>query len=116
METRSLLQVLFFVSHGVELPPAHIASGLAPQTIGPDGNLFDWQQVLGGLFRVRYADGKKPPPCAHVAICYNGYWFYIDERDRDSKATFALLVELSRLELGAKAGSSPILTLPLGGR
>ena len=116
METRSLLQVLFFVAHGVELPPEHVASGIAPQTRGPDGTLFDWQQVTRGLFRVSSAAGKKPPPCAHVSVCYNGYWFYIDERDRDTKATFALLVELSRLELGAKAGSSPILTLPLGGR
>jgi len=112
METRSLLQVLFFVAHGVEVPPDHAAAGLAPQTAGG----FDWQQVLGGLFRVCWAGGKKPPPCAHVAVRYNGYWFYIDERDRDTKATFALLVELSRLELAAKAGAAPILTLPLGGR
>jgi hypothetical protein len=27
LETRSLLQVLFFVSHGVDLPPEHAASG-----------------------------------------------------------------------------------------
>jgi hypothetical protein len=49
-----------------------------------------------------------------VAVCYRGYWFYIDERDRDTKATFSLLLELSRLELGAAAGRAPILTLPLG--
>jgi hypothetical protein len=29
LETRSLLQVLFFISHGVELPTEHIASGVA---------------------------------------------------------------------------------------
>jgi hypothetical protein len=111
LETRSLLQVLFFVSNGVEVPPEHAASGAAPQTPG-----FDWHQVTAGLFRVECAAGKKPPACAHVAVCYKGYWFYIDERDRDTKATFALLVELSRLELGTTAGSAPILTLPLGGR
>lgn len=116
METRSLLQVLFFVSQGIDIPPAHVVSGIAPQTFEADGTAFDWQQVMGGLFRVCWAEGKKPPPCAHVAVRYNGYWFYIDERDRDTKATFALLVELSRLELAAKAGTAPILTLPLGGR
>ena len=63
-----------------------------------------------------WAEGKKPPPCAHVAVCYKGYWFYIDERDRDTKATFALLVELSRLQLATdKGGAAPLLTLPLGG-
>ena len=104
LETRSLLQVLFFVSHGIDVPPEHAASGVAPQTVGFGGVPFDWQEVLGGLFQVCWADGKKPPPCAHVAVRYNGYWFYIDERDRDTKATFALLVELSRLELAAKTG------------
>ena len=63
-----------------------------------------------------WAAGKKPPPAAHVAVCYLGYWFYIDERDRDTKATYSLLLELSRLELGAKTGTAPLLTLPLAGR
>jgi hypothetical protein len=117
LETRSLLQVLFFAAHGVDVPPAHIVAGVAPATVGPDGVVFDWQQVLGGLFRVYCAEGKKPPPCAHVAVCYRGYWFYIDERDRDSKATFALLLALSRMEVGGKSGGSgPLLTLPLGGK
>jgi hypothetical protein len=89
---------------------------VAPQTVGPDGKVFDWDQVLAGLFKVHWADCKCPPPFAHVAVHYQGYWFYIDQRDRDTMATFSLLVELSRLELGAKAGSVPVLTLPLGGR
>ena len=114
LETRSLLQVLLFVSHGVEVPPPHVVSGVAPMAIGPDGTAFDWDLVLGGLFKVYSASGKKPPPCAFVAVCYRDHWYYIDDRDRDTKATFALLVELSRLELGSKAGPVPLFTLPLG--
>jgi hypothetical protein len=116
METRSLLQVLYFVAHGVEVPPEHVASGAAPQTVEPDGRVFDWGQVLAGLFKVCWAAGKRPPPTAHVAVHYLGYWFYIDQRDRDTMATFSLLLELSRLELGAKVGAAPVLTLPLGGK
>ncbi len=116
LETRSLLQVLFFVSQGVEAPREHIASGVAPMTLETSGDCFDWQQVLGELFIVRSAKGHRPPPCAHVAVRHHGYWFYIDERDRDTKATFALLIELSRLELATRTGTAPILTLPLGGR
>ncbi|VTR95376.1 Uncharacterized protein OS=Singulisphaera acidiphila (strain ATCC BAA-1392 / DSM 18658 / VKM B-2454 / MOB10) GN=Sinac_6171 PE=4 SV=1 [Gemmata massiliana] len=117
LETRSLLQVLFFVANGVEVPTAHLANGIAPVTVGPDGRQFDWQQVLGGLFKVCWAEGKKPPASAHVAVQHKGYWFYIDERDRDTKATFALLVELARLQLSTdKGGSAPLLTLPIGGR
>ncbi|MCE9566062.1 MAG: hypothetical protein K8U57_28920 [Planctomycetes bacterium] len=117
LETRSLLQVLFFVANGVEIPPCHAASGVAPVTAGANGRPFDWQEVLGGLFHVCWAEGRKPPATAHVAVRYHGYWFYIDDRDRDSKSTFSLLVELSRLQLSTdKGGSAPLLTLPIGGR
>lgn len=116
-ETRSLLQVLFFLSHGVEVPVEHRTCGLAPMTLEGDGREFDWHQVLGGMFEVRSCKGHHRPPHAAVAIHYHDYWFYIDERDRDTKATFALILDLSRLELAGKSGSgAPVLTLPLGGR
>jgi len=117
LETRSLLQVLFFLAHGVEVPPEHAASGVAPLTVGPDGRVFDWQQVLGGLFRVHAVAGKEPPPGARVAVCYRNHWYYIDDRDRDTKATFALVLEVSRLQVSTeKSGPGPVLTLPVGGR
>jgi hypothetical protein len=114
LETRSLLQVLFFVSQGVDVPAAHLTSGVAPCTSDLNGGLFDWQQVLGGLFRVHCSASKKAPPCAYAAVRYKDHWFYIDQRDRDSKATFALLLEVSRLELASTESRAPILTLPLG--
>ena len=116
METRSLIQVLFFLSQGVEVPPEDTASGVAPKTTTSEGMDFDWQQVLGGLFKVRCARGKKPPPGAHVAVQHKGRWFYIEDSDADSKSTFHLVMELSRLEVGVKTGQgAPILTLPLNG-
>lgn len=115
LETRSLLQVLFYVAHGVEVPAEHAASGAAPQAWEADGRAFDWAPVLGGLFKVCHAAGKKPPASAHVAVRYQGFWFYIDERDRDTKATFALLLELSRLQVSPDKGDAgPTLTLPVG--
>jgi hypothetical protein len=115
LETRSLLQVLFFVAQGVDVPREHLASCVAPRTDDFNGGLFDWQQVLGGLFRVHHVKSKRRPDCAHVAVQYKDFWFYIDERDRETKATFALLLEVSRLELESSKSKAPILTLPLGG-
>jgi hypothetical protein len=60
-------------------------------------------------------DAKRPDN-AHVAVPYKGHGFYIDETDQDTKATFSLLMELSRLELVGKAGPGPVLTLPISGR
>lgn len=114
IETRSLLQVLFFVSHGIDVPDEHIRSGKAPVTCTADGLPFDWQQVLCGIFHVRSIQSKKRPANAYVAVHYDGYWYYIDERDRESKSTFALLLEVSRLELQPTESRAPLLTLPIG--
>lgn len=114
LETRSLLQALYYVSHGVEVPDAHRARGLVTITRDATGRDFDWQQVMGELFRVRSQPGAERPTNAHVAVNYKDHWFYVDEADQDSKSTFSLLVELSRLELTGKSGPGPQLTLPIG--
>jgi hypothetical protein len=114
---RSLLQVVFYLSHGVEVPADHLAAGVAKQTLEPDGRVFDWQQVTGNLFTVKAACGKKPPPGATVAVRYRGYWFYIDDIDHATKDTFILLRPARQLELGAAAADKrggPVLTLPIG--
>lgn len=116
LETRSLLQALYYVSLGIDIPPEHAAQGLATITRDDSGQLYDWQKVTQGLFRVRWAQGEERPPRAHVAARYQGYWFYIDAADQDTKSTFSLLMELSRLELAGKSGPGPVLTLPLGGK
>jgi hypothetical protein len=116
LETRSLLQALFFISHAVQIPPEHAQQGIARMTTGADGQPFDWRQVMDGLFQVKHKQGTERPKNAHVAVPYKGYWFYIDETDQDTKVTFSLLMELARLELPGRKGREPILTLPLGGR
>jgi len=116
LETRSMLQALYFVSHGVDVPAEHLSQGLARRTIDESGNSFDWGQITGGLFAVHHQAGGERPLTARVAIPYRGYWFYIDEADHPTKSTFSLMVELSRLELNVKAGPGPVLTLPVGAR
>jgi hypothetical protein len=114
IETRSLLQALYYVSHGIDVPAEHMEAGIVMVTRDSAGRPFDWQLVIDGLFRVRSIKRDERPPRAQVAVPYKGYWFYIDETDQDTKATFSLLMELSRLELTGKAGPGPVLTLPLG--
>jgi hypothetical protein len=116
LETRSLLQALFFVSHAVELPAEHVQRGIARVTRNANGQPFDWNEVMRGLFRIKHKSGAERPGNAQVAVPYKGYWFYIDETDQDTKVTFTLLMELARLELPGRKGREPILTLPLGGR
>src|SRR5262249_16823322 len=117
LETRSLLQVLYFLAHGVEVPAEHAAAGLARMTLDLDGSVFDYDRVLGGLFKVWAAKCKPRPPHAAVAVHYLDHWYSLDERDHDSRATFALVLHMSRVELGQTAGGGgPVLTLPLSTR
>ncbi len=113
LETRSLLQAMYFVSHGVDIPPEHRERGVARTTRTEDGGVFDWRKVTEGLFRARWSKGDAPPPNAHVAITYQGYWFYVDAADHESKSTFSLLMELTRLDMQGKPGDRPVLTLPI---
>jgi hypothetical protein len=116
--TRSLIQVFYYLSHGVEVPAAHLANGTAKATMESEGQMFDWQQVTGGLFTVKACQGKHPPACAAVAVPYRGYWFYIDDTDHASKSTFILIRSSRQLDLGATSGdrktAGPVLTLPVG--
>ena len=116
---RSLVQVLYYVSHGVEVPPDHLSSGVAKPTLESDGCLFDWRQVTNGLFIVKAVCQRNRPECASIAVQHRGYWFYIEDTDQSSKSTLNLLRPARKLDLGAVGGdrrvaSGPTLTLPVG--
>jgi hypothetical protein len=110
--TRSILEVMYVLSKTVEVPPEHVEAGVAPLTRNPDGSPFDWRMVTGNLFHVCTA--KHRPSTAFVSVRYRGYWYYIDDRDAASKATFNLFNELLRLQKIGAAEGQPVLTLPLG--
>jgi hypothetical protein len=113
---RSSAQVLFYLAKGVEVPPEHFACGLVHPAVGADGVPFDDRVITRALFEVHAWRGKKCPPTAYVAVPYRGYWYYIDDRDLTSKATFLLVLELSRLDFSRRppGATGPVLTLPAG--
>ncbi len=112
---RSTAQVFFYLANGIEVPPDHVAAGLAPMPLAPDGTPFDTRAVTDGLFMVHTCKGRKPPPTAYTAVKYRGYWYYIDDRDQSSKATFALVLQLARVDFGIQEPTGgPFLTLPVG--
>jgi len=112
-ELRSLVGILFFLSHGVQIPPQDLAAGRVTVTRDPDGRPFDWSRLLGDLFVVHTQ--KEPPQNAAVAINYRGNWFYVDDSDMQSKYTLMLLGQLSALQAGKVERAGPLLTLPVTG-
>jgi hypothetical protein len=112
---RSTAQVLFYLANGVEVPLEHYRVGLVHPAQGVDGQAIDARELTRGLFEVHFCAGHKPPPTAFAAVHYRGYWYYLDDRDEASKATFALVLEISRLDFARQTlGRGPVLTLPAG--
>jgi hypothetical protein len=113
IEPRSMLGTMYFLSHGIEVPPKHAAAGLVTTTTGPYGEPFSWFDVTGELLHVQ--SQKRKPKCAAVAVRYRDHWFYIDDQDLNSKSTFTLLLQLFELQAGGGAtDTKPVLTLSVG--
>jgi hypothetical protein len=110
--TRSVLEVMYLLSHNIMTPEEHLAAGLVSETRNADGSSFDWNDVIGDLFRVQVC--KHRPKAAYLAVPYRGYWFYIDDFDASSKITLTLFSELFRLQRLGAAEGQPLLTLPVG--
>jgi hypothetical protein len=112
---RSTAQVFAYLANGVEVPLEHLKCGVVKSPVGEGGEVFDAREVTRDLFEVHASRGHKPPACAYVAVKYRGHWYYIDDRDAVSKATFSLVLQLSRLDFGgSRRGGGPLLTLPVG--
>lgn len=109
VSTRSLLEVMFYLSQGVDTPLEHQARGIVTLTVDESGAPFDWSEMMHDLFTIHAC--KKCPEHAAVAIEYQGYWFYIDERDQTSLSTYSLLVELFGIEVRAGGGGGFNYTL-----
>lgn len=113
---RSVIQASYYLSHGVVVPPEHYACGTATAPVVNEGRAFDWQEVFGGLFTVNSVKQFRRPACASVAVKYRDYWYYIDDRDAVTKATFSLLLTMTRVNLLGTRKGGPMLTLPVSGR
>jgi hypothetical protein len=102
MLTRSILRILSELATFVEVPPEHLAAGIAPDIGEADSN---------GEPPFRAFSGAHKPHDPFVAVCYEGHWYWIDKRDTSSKRTLAyLLVLLALADTGAKEGL-PVVTI-----
>ncbi len=106
VETRSVLGAMFYLAQGVEVPEGDALDGRV--TVTRD---FDWAELTGDVLRIRSA--SRRPDDAAVAVRYRGHWFYVDDADLSSKATFALLSYLFAIQSGGRSALQPALTIPL---
>jgi len=105
--TRSLQEILTELAAGVEVPERDLAEGRAT----PIPHL----EAAAGLrdapvMRVR--SGGEPPADAHAAVRYRDRWFWIDDRDLDSKRLMMFLMVFSSLAETGVAPQTPLITIP----
>lgn len=105
--TRSIYEILVEIASYISVPEAHVAEKRVRPTaegdIGPGGAIPPLIQV---------ATAVEPPTDAFVAVPYQGYWFFIDNRDIPSKQIFSSIMFLfTFVETGSKE-AAPILTIP----
>lgn len=106
VETRSMLGAMFYLSQGIDVPDEHAARGFATRTPGAE-----WDETMRDLFHVRTSTSR--PDAAAVAVRHRGWWYWIDDGDRSSKATFAMLSYLFAIQSGERDARGPALTIGL---
>lgn len=110
---RSLLGVLSALSQSVHVPAEHAGisrhSQDRPAAARACGAPGGWHEVNGGFFAVE--SSKEEPVSAAVAVTYRGYWFYVDDRCHDAKATLNLVDHLYALQAGMSGGPTTLFLL-----
>ena len=106
--TRSIIEILSDISSTIEVPAEHVAEKRVPPTMEPEG-----EGIKGALIRIHYS--KEPLEDAFAAVPYRNGWFWIDDRDYQSKKLFSFLMFVMTLtETGGKEGA-PVVTISAGG-
>ena len=103
--TRSMLEILAILSSGVDVPKQHIAEGRATRAAAQEGD--------SQLFPIaRIHSSRERPADAYAAVHYRDYWFWIDDRDLDSKRVFTFLMVFSSIAETGAVPQVPVITIP----
>ncbi|MDR2372152.1 MAG: hypothetical protein LBD60_03330 [Puniceicoccales bacterium] len=112
VRTRSVMEVLFYLSHAVNVPQKDIDAGLVMKTSDENGAIFDWSRHLSGEWiAINCTEGRQRPENAFVSVFYRRKWFFIADNDLNSKSTFIFLNYLFNLQSGNPKAFVPALTV-----
>lgn len=103
--TGSIWDIMLNLAWKFDVPQEHIASGRTSET-------FRSERTYGiPPIRVQYSKSKPDPELSFASFQAHGYWYFIDERDRESKRTFSFLELLLSLAVTNMADQSPVITI-----
>ena len=118
VRTRSLFGIMHYLSQNVKVPDGdreivRISKINDSESCDKEGEKRDgWDcSPAGRRFEVISSDTRPQMicsgprtggDCASVFARHNGHWFYIDAKDHESKATFALLTKLFEIQISGR--------------
>ena len=100
--TQSILDIMIDLAWQVDVPQEHIDEGRTRPTFVDTG-------IGGPLFVVHHS--REEPEDAYVAMQDRGYWFYIDDKDMNSKRTFGVLQILLSLTDAGDSAKGPVVSI-----
>ena len=108
MQSRSMLEILLDLGAYIDIPPTHMAEQRATP------NIKDTDAAAGPFPLIQIQSNAEKPDDAYVAVQYRGYWFWINDRDFQSKRMFSFLMFLFSLAETGAPDEGPVLTIPTG--
>ena len=107
MQTMSVMDILSESAAYIIVPEAHVADGRTRAN-----RVIDAGSASRPLLRV-YSAADKPKD-ALVSIRSRDHWFYIDDRDIDSKKAFSFLLIIMQLTSAQQEDKGPAVTIGTG--
>ena len=105
--SRSTLQVMTEFASYIEVPVGDLAEGRVYAPVRPPDDLRLFPALLG------VHSGDVAPADAYVSVRYRNAWFWIDDRDVNSKTALTFLMLLFSLnETSASPAAAPLVTVP----
>ena len=106
LQSLPVMQLLSFLAARVEIPEKDMSEGRASLGVREaTGNMDD-----KGRFAVKCSDSK--PQDAFVSVAYRNHWFWVDDRDLESKRSISFIMLIFTLADTGKHESLPQITIP----
>ncbi len=106
VQTMSVMDILTESAAYILVPEAHVTEGRTRPNRNYDEDL--------GRPLLRVYSSEKAPDDALVRVRSRDHWYYIDDRDIDSKKTFSFLMIIMQLTAAREENKGPVVTIGTG--
>ncbi len=107
MVTRSVFDIMTQVALSAAIPQSDIEEGRAYPTLP-----VLQEPMYKTIARIH--SGCSPSQDANVIVRYRDLWFWIDDRDIESKRVLTTLLLMVNLAESGRQGATPLITVPIG--